>query len=126
LAAEDARQHIRLAVVGVLVDKDAGGAYGLSRPRITFPSPDPDKAQIVKGDVAVMAVPDMPKQDRFAGAVIGSLRKGARTRDGTAAIVEPVSGDASPWNPGHRRAFVDRTDLASSAFARSPPKVNPW
>jgi len=121
LATENPRKNLRLA----LVDEEAGGSLGLSRPQIALPSPDPNKAQIIERDVAVVALPDMPKQNRLTDAVIRSLRKGARTRDGTAAIVEPVSGDVPAGNLGHGSPFVDRTDLIFAASGRLPPNVNP-
>ena len=103
LTTEDPGQHFGLAVVGALVDKDAGGSLGLARPQVALPSPDQDEARIVKTDVAVVALPDMPKQHRLADTVIRGLREGARACDGATAIVEPVSGDAPPWNLGHRK-----------------------
>ena len=68
-------KNVRLALVGALVDEDAGGSLGLSRPQIALPSPDPDEAQIVEADVAIVAMPDVPKQHRLADAAIRSLRK---------------------------------------------------
>src|SRR6516165_849072 len=58
-----------------IVDEDAGSSLGFSRPQITLPSPDPDEAQIVEADVAIVAMPDVPKQHRLADAAIRSLRK---------------------------------------------------
>jgi hypothetical protein len=55
-----------LALVGAFVDEDAGGPLGLSRPEITFPSSDADKAQTVEIDIAVMTGLDVPEQDRLA------------------------------------------------------------
>ena len=50
-------------LVGALVDEEAGNSLDLSGPQITFPSPDPDEAQIVEIDVTVVAVANVPKQD---------------------------------------------------------------
>src|SRR6516165_6311984 len=103
LAAENAGKHLRLALVGTLVDEDTGAALGLSRPEIAFPSSHPDEAQTVEIDVAVMALPDVPEQDRLAEVVVRGLRKGAGARDGAAAIVEPVSRDVPAGNLSHER-----------------------
>src|SRR6516162_8003532 len=48
LAAENAGKHLRLALVGTLVDEETGAALGLSRPEIAFPSSHPDEAQTVE------------------------------------------------------------------------------
>ena len=45
---------------------------------------------------------DVPKQHRFAGAIVRSLRKGARACDGAAAIVEPISRDVPAGYLGHQ------------------------
>src|SRR5262245_22451637 len=44
LTAEDARKHFGLALVGALVDENAGSPLCLPRPEIAFPSSDPDEA----------------------------------------------------------------------------------
>lgn len=75
---------------GALLDEDTESSIGLSRPPITIPSLDPDKAQIAEIDLAVVATPKLPKQDRLAGAIIRGLRKVAQARDHSAAIVEPI------------------------------------
>src|SRR6202022_1345935 len=38
LAAENAGKHLGLALIGALVDENAGASLGLSRPEIAFPS----------------------------------------------------------------------------------------
>jgi hypothetical protein len=119
LAAENPREHLRLTLVGALVDEDAGGPLGLSRPQITLPSSDPEEAQFVQVDIAVMALPDVPKQDRLAKAVIRGLGERARARDGTAAIVKPVSGDVPVGSLCHRQPLADRADL----YLRPQPAV---
>jgi hypothetical protein len=95
MAAENAGKHLRLALVGAVVDEDASGPLGLSRPEIAFPSSHPDEAQTVEVDIVVMATPDMPEEDRLAEAVVRRLSKGAGARDGAAAIIEPVSRNAT-------------------------------
>src|SRR6266536_1366568 len=42
LAAENAGEHLRLALVGALVDEDAGAPLGLTRPEVAFPSSHSD------------------------------------------------------------------------------------
>src|SRR5262249_10404012 len=91
LAAENPGKHLRLALVGAIVDEDPGAPLGLPRPQIAFPSSHPDEAQTVEIDIAVMALPDVPEQDRLAEAVVRGLGERAGARDGAAAIVEPVS-----------------------------------
>ena len=53
--------------VGVAVDEMPAARLTLSRPKITLPSSNPDEAQIIESDIAVVAVSDVPKQDRLAG-----------------------------------------------------------
>jgi len=48
LAAENAGEHFRLALVGAIVDEEAGATLGLSCPEIAFPSSYPDEAQTVE------------------------------------------------------------------------------
>jgi len=45
LAAEYPRKHLRLELVGALVDKDASGSFDLFRPQITFPASDLNDAR---------------------------------------------------------------------------------
>ena len=54
-------KNVRLALVGALVDEDAGGSLDLSCPQITLPTSDPAEAQIIEIDIAVLAVPNVPK-----------------------------------------------------------------
>ena len=86
-------QNFGLPLVRTLVDEDAGGALDLAGPQVALPSPDANEAQIIEIDVAVMALPNVPKQDRLAHSVIRGLGKGAWARDGAAAVVKPVSRD---------------------------------
>jgi hypothetical protein len=64
-----------MALIGALVDKDAGGTVDLTGPQIALPSPYPDKAQIIEVDIAVVALPDVPKQDRLEDAVVRAYAK---------------------------------------------------
>jgi hypothetical protein len=114
LAAENPGKNVRLALVGALVNEDAGSSPGLSGPKVALPSPDPDKAQMVEVDIAEVPLPDVPKQHRFAEAIIRSLGEGARAGDRTAAIVEPVSGDVPAGNLGHRGPSALRRFAAST------------
>jgi hypothetical protein len=91
-----------LALIGAVVDEDAGGPLGLSRPEIAFPSSHPDEAQTVEIDLSEMTTPDVPEKDRLAEAVVRGLREGAGASDGAAAIVEPVSRDMPFGNLGHQ------------------------
>jgi hypothetical protein len=43
------------------VDEDAGGSLDLSCPQIALPTSDPAEAQIIEIDIAVLAVPNVPK-----------------------------------------------------------------
>src|SRR5262249_58164152 len=61
LATKNAGKHLRLALVGAIVDEDAGAPLGLPRPEIAFPSSHPDEAQTVEIDITVMALPHMPE-----------------------------------------------------------------
>ena len=80
LAAENAGKHLRLALVGALVNEDAGRPLSLSRPEIAFPSSHPNEAQTIEIDIAVMALPDVPEQDQLAEAVVRGLGEGAGAR----------------------------------------------
>src|SRR6266516_5757989 len=94
-------KHLGLTLVGAVVDEDAGGPLGLSRPEIAFPSSHADEAQTVEIDIAVMAMPDVPEQHRLAETVVRGLGEGAGARDGATAIVEPVSRDVPAGNLSH-------------------------
>jgi len=50
-----------------------------------------------------MATLDVPEQNGLAETVVRSLRESAGARDGTAAIVEPVSRDVPLGKLGHRK-----------------------
>jgi hypothetical protein len=82
LAAEYPGKSLRRELVGAHVDKDASGSPNLSGPQITLPSSNPDKAQIIEFDVAVVAFPDVPEKDRLARAVIGGVARKCRGRRG--------------------------------------------
>ena len=77
-ASDDKGERLGLALVGALVDEEAGRALGLPRPKITFPSADPDEAQAVEINIAVPATLDVPEEDRLAEAVVWRLSKGGR------------------------------------------------
>src|SRR5215831_18302390 len=112
LAAENAGKHLRLALVGALVDEDAGAPLGLPCPEVAFPSSHPDEAQTAEIDIAVMALPDVPEQHRLAEAVVRGLSERAGARDSAAAIVEPVSRDVPVGKLGHETSMKDTTTLA--------------
>ena len=61
----------------------------------------PDEASTVKVDIAVMAISDVPEQNRFAETVIWRLGERARASNGAATVVEPVSRDVPAGNFGH-------------------------
>src|SRR5437899_2650881 len=48
-----------------------------------------------------MAALDVPEKDRFAEAVVRGLSERAGTRDGTAAVVEPVADNVPDGTSGH-------------------------
>ena len=77
----------------MIIDIEAGDPRRLSRPEITLPTADPNKAEIIELNIAVMAFADVPEQHRFAEAIIGRLGKGARARNCAAAVVEPIADD---------------------------------
>src|SRR5262249_43493216 len=126
-SAENEGKHRRLTLVGALVDKDAGGPLGLSRPQITFPPSHTDKAQIVEIDIAVMTGPDVPEKHRLAEAVVRGLREGAGASDGAAAIVKPVSHDLPVGNLSHEDLQAEgsrkQTSL-SAAYTDNPLCAN--
>ena len=101
-AAADDAGKLALAIVGAFVDVETGRARRLSGPQIALPPADPDKAQIVEVDVAVMAALDVPEQYGVAEAVIRGLRKGAGAGDRAAAVVEPVADDVPAGNVAHQ------------------------
>jgi hypothetical protein len=74
-AAENSREHLRLALVGAVVNEDAGAPIGLSRPKIAFPPSHPDEAQIIEIDIAVMAMAYVPEQDRPQKPLSGACAK---------------------------------------------------
>ena len=87
-----------MTLVGAVIDEDARGAFGLSRPQIAFPFPHSDEAQIVEIDITVVTTSDVPEQNRLADAVVRGLGGGAGAGDSTTAIIEPVSSDLPIWN----------------------------
>src|ERR1700738_3580416 len=54
-AANDCRQCLHLPVVGVIIDIEARDPGRLSRPEITLPTADPNKAEIIELNIAVTA-----------------------------------------------------------------------
>src|SRR5262245_54853134 len=103
MTPENAGKHLRLTVVGAVVDEYAGRALGLSRPEITFVSSYSDEAKSVEIYIAVVAMTDVPEQDLLAETVVWCLREGAGARDDAAAIIEPISRDVPARNLRHDR-----------------------
>jgi len=101
LAAENAEKHFRLALVGAVVNEDAGRPLAFPAQRSPSHLSYPDEAQTVEIDFAVVAMFDVPEQHRLAEAVVRGLGEGAGARHSAAAIVEPVSGDVPAGNLGH-------------------------
>jgi hypothetical protein len=108
LAAENPGQHLCLAVVSTFIDEDPTGSFGFACPEIAFPPSHPNEAQTIEIDLAIVAMRDVPEQDRFAEAVIGGLRERAGARYGATAIVEPVTRDAPSGRIGHERLHWNR------------------
>src|SRR5262249_25460761 len=115
LATENAGKHLRLALVGAIVDEDAGAPLGLPCPEIAFPSSHPAEAQTVEIDIPVMALPDVPEQDRLAEAVVRSLGERAGARDSAAAIVEPVTRDVPVGKLGHESLHERQYDVRTGS-----------
>src|SRR5262249_12031068 len=92
-ASDNKLNRLGLTLVGTLVDEETGRTRGLPRPEVAFPSAHSDEAEAVEIDLAILATLDVPKEDRFAKAVVGRLRERAGARDGAGAVVEPVSRD---------------------------------
>ena len=66
----------------------------------------------VEIDIAVMALPDVPEQDRLAEAVVRGLGERAGARDSAAAIVEPVSRDVPVGRLGHENLHERQYDVS--------------
>ena len=98
-------------------DEEAGRTFDLAGPEVALPSPDANETETIELDVAVVAATDVPEEDRFAVAVVRRLCESARTRDGAAAVVEPVSSDV----PGRDLRHVRRL---SSAEGRSVSSIS--
>src|SRR5690242_18652234 len=116
--ADDCRQCLHLPVVGMIINKEAGHPCRLSRPQVALPAADPHKTELVELDVAIMALADVPEQHRFTKAVIGRLGKGARARNGAAAVVEPVADDMPARNVAHPGAPIECDPTNHSRFCR--------
>ena len=101
MASDDKGKRLGLSLVGMLVDEEAGRSLGLPRPKITFPSADPDEAETVEIDIAVPATLDVPEEDRLAEAVVWRLSERAGARDSAATVVEPLAGDLPAGTVGH-------------------------
>jgi hypothetical protein len=71
-----------------------------SPPIDRLPSSYAHKTQIIKIDIVVVPMTDVPKQNRFAKAVVRRFR-GTRARDGAATVIEPVARNVPAWNLGH-------------------------
>jgi len=90
-----------MALVGTLVDEETGRTLGLTRPKITLPSANPDETETVEIDIAVPATLDVPKEDRLAEAVVWRLSEGAGARNSAAAVVEPLARNVPAGAVGH-------------------------
>src|SRR5262249_462970 len=95
------QERVCLPLIGTLVDEKASPSFSHSPPHISFPPSDAEEAETVELDVAVVATLDVPEEHRLAVAVVRGLGEGAGTRDGAAAVVEPVSGDVPAGTVGH-------------------------
>jgi hypothetical protein len=100
-ASDDKGERLGLALVGALIDEEAGRTLGLPRPKITLPSTDPDEVQTVEIDIAVPATLDVPEEDRLTEAVVWRLSECAGARDSAAAVVEPLAGELPAGTVGH-------------------------
>src|SRR6516165_8130008 len=115
-AADDCRQCLHLPVVGMVIDIKAGDPSRLSRPEVALPAADPDKAEIVELDAAIMALANVPEQHRFTKAVIWRLRKGAWTGNRAAAVVEPIADNMPARNLAHQALRSDAMPQTLAGF----------
>src|SRR5262245_44430835 len=122
LAPDNTRKHLRLALVRALVNEDTSRPLCLPGPEIAFPAPNPEEAQTVESDVAVVALPDVPEENRLAVPVVWGLGKGAGAGDGAAAIVEPVADDVPAGYLGHEHLHSSITE--NKALAAMMPRVD--
>jgi hypothetical protein len=91
-----------------------------------LPTADPNKAEIIELNIAVMAFADVPEQHRFAEAIIGRLGKGARARNCAAAVVEPIADDMPARNvayPALRSDAMAKTIAGFGDAVRALPST---
>ncbi len=110
----------------MIIDIEPSDPGRLSRPEITLPTADPNKAEIVELDVAVMALADVPEQHRFTKAVIRRLGKGARAWNCAAAVVEPVADDVPARNVAHPALRSDAMAKTIAGFGDAVRALQSW
>jgi hypothetical protein len=62
LAPDNTWKHLRLALVSALVNEKTGRPLSPPGPEIAFPAPNPDEAETVEPDIAVVATSDVPER----------------------------------------------------------------
>jgi hypothetical protein len=110
----------------MIVDIEASDPCGLPRPEITLPTADPNKAEIIELNIAVMAFADVPEQHRFTKTVIRRLGKGARTWNCAAAVVEPVADDVPARNVAHPALRSDAMAKTIAGFGDAVRALQLW
>jgi hypothetical protein len=108
LASKNGWQDFRLTLIGTVVNEEPGCSFHLSRPKVTIPPYNSDKAKIVEVYVPVVPTLDMPEHDCLTEAIVRGLSESTWTRDGTAAVVEPISGDVPLWHLIHKGLRLSR------------------
>jgi hypothetical protein len=102
LAPEDRLQSPPLPIIGPFVDEEAHPNFGFVGPDIAFESSKAQQVETVESDIAVVTLADMPSKHACTFIVGGRLSKFARTRNVTAADVEPIASEMPFVNGIHR------------------------
>src|SRR6266478_3250214 len=92
-SAEDHLERFALAPVSCLVEKHRHCRFRLALPQVAVECAESHDAQSIQPNIAKSPLPDVPREDALAVVVSWRLSKGAGTRNGATAGVEPIALD---------------------------------
>src|SRR4029079_10544128 len=121
LAAEDRLQRFPLRGIALRVDEYAHRGLGVL-PDVALERADGQHVEPVEEHVAIATMVDVPRENPFAVAERGGLRKLAGAGDVALADVEPVAFDAPAGNGSHRLSFQGRMTSGNSMPGRDVRK----
>src|SRR6185295_7195274 len=110
--APDQLKRFALLLVRPLVDEDAHRGFGLATPDVADEVRHPQEIEPIEGDIAVVALANVVRQDPITVAEGWGLRERAGTGNIAFADVEPVADDV----PGGYRCHREVNFLSSCAY----------